>query len=193
MKNLIFIILAILISSCSEKNQGDHITGHFVINGTLPSKQFDGTLVYLVPVIGDNPSNVDSTVIRDGKFTLEGDTERVSILRLGLMNRQKVQELLVVTEKGIITAKLDTNSIGSGTKQNVILQQWKDATIKNNIAYAQLQNAKQKGITGLGIDMFQQNVDKSAARLDSITESIKCSKYTTLSIFMFHITGMKWK
>ena len=188
---LLFVVCGLLLFSCTDKVQNKTTIGHFIIRGTVASRNLDGAKIYLVPAFGDNPSNVDSTIIRNGKFTFEGDTERVSIVRLGMRNRLKSQELLVVTECGHIIANIDTISNGGGTKQNIILQRWKDAQYVRYKNYVNLKNAKIKGKPDMEMFMLQHKLDESSTRIDSIVESIKKSHYNTLKDFFVHVNGWK--
>lgn len=186
MKKLLLLISAVLLVSCSQNKP------KYTINGTLPSKQYDGEFVYLVPAIGDSPSNVDSTFIKDGKFVFTGDTERVSIIRVRPVLRLKLQELLVVTEKGNITVALDTNSIGGGTLQNKLLQQWKTSIFKSTQSFVELQNAKKKSIKGKVLEHLMVEADSSKKATDDLTLNIiHHHRGSTLSNFLSHLTGMK--
>ncbi|MBP7359144.1 MAG: DUF4369 domain-containing protein [Prevotella sp.] len=187
MKKALLFFASILIISCASNN-----TNKFVINGTVPSNKYDGEKVYLVPVINDNPSNVDSTIISNGKFTFKGDTERVSIIRLRPILRLKLQELLVITEKGIITVKLDTNSIGGGTPQNKLMQQWKDAIMNSNLYFAKMQKAKTKGKKGTDLENAINKANSAKEYADSITlRIIHSDKKSTISKFISSMTGKK--
>lgn len=186
MKKLLLLISAALLVSCSQNKP------KYTINGTLPSKQYDGNKVYLVPAEGSNPSNVDSAVIKDGQFVFTGDTERVSIIRLKPILRMKIQELLVVTEKGLITAKLDSNSIGGGTLQNGLLQNWKDLAMKSNRDFAMMQIGKNKGVKGNELALLEKKSFASRSALLVFTKQIiQEHKGSTLSKFLSNMTGEK--
>ena len=127
MKKILLFIAAVMLMSCTSNK------GHkFTINGSVPSTQFDGKKIYLVPYEGSNKSNVDSTIIKDGQFTFQGDTERICIIKTEILQGLDLQDLLVVTEEGDIMVKMDKNSSCHGTKQNEQLQQWKDAIMRKN-------------------------------------------------------------
>ncbi len=186
MKKILLIISAVLLVSCSQNKP------KYTITGTLPSKQYDGNKVYLVPAEGSNPSNVDSTIIKDGRFVFTGDTERVSIIRLKPILRMKIQELLVVTEGGVITAKLDFNSIGGGTSQNNLLQTWKDLALKSNRDFAMMQIAKNKGVNNEELTLLERKYSASHSALLLFTKQvIHEHKSSTLSNFLSNMTGEK--
>jgi hypothetical protein len=102
----------------------------FTIEGKLPSKKYDGQWMYLVPMTGANQKTIDSVKVKDGTFEFKGDSEKIYILRMKPILRLELQELLVITEKGIIKARIDKNSTSGGTPQNEALQQWKDQQMK---------------------------------------------------------------
>lgn len=122
------------VSSCSHQPK-------YVIEGKLPSNEFDGELMYLVPMKGKHPRKVDSVRIQDGAFRFEGDSFVVKVLRSPIRLRMRLQELLVVTEPGIIRVNIDTVSSGGGTPQNDALQTWKEHLSAYNNAIVPLWHA----------------------------------------------------
>ena len=183
-KLLLPITVALLMFSCAKHQP------KFAINGTLPSKEYDGETIYLTPAMDANKSNVDSTIIRDGKFTITGDTERVSILRMKPMLRMKIQEILVVTEAGNVQADLGPNSIGGGTPQNELLQQWKEQVMRCNKDFAMMQAAKIDSTNETDIKAKTEKYNMSDAALKTFTlEIIHKHKGTTLQKFLSNITG----
>lgn len=122
MKNLIYLFAVVCLLSCTGKSL-------YTIEGTLPSHKYDGEWIYLVPMENANRTNVDSFKIKNGYFEFKGDTERISILRMKPLYRLEMQELLVITEKGVIKVSIDKNSVAKGTPQNDALQLWKDKQI----------------------------------------------------------------
>jgi len=123
----------------------------------------DGQKIYLVPMTGANRSNVDSTYAHNGRFVFEGDTERVSIIRLPIRQRMQAQELLVVTEPGVIKVHLDTNSTVSGTAQNQLMQQWKDITIRRNKTSNLYLSANMRKAPKDSIALLKQQADAADA------------------------------
>lgn len=192
MKKILLFAFAIVLFSCKGGNSKQCKTGPFVIQGSVPSRQYEGETVYLVPAIGDNPSNVDSTKIINGKFTFKGDTERVCIVRLKPMLRLKLQDLLVVTEKGTTSVKLGLNSVGGGTRQNMMLQQWKDAIIKSGMDFARYEQVKDSGAREEKIHALLKQSDLSKKNADNLTlKIIRLDTTSTLSKFLTHLTGKR--
>lgn len=123
----------ILGASCGSKSQPDVVPaelgeGGFVIEGQMPAEKFDGACLYLVPMLGPHPRPVDSTFVdQNGRFRFEGNVEQMAVLRLdNHWHERRVQDLLVVTEPGVIHVTLDSVSSGYGTPQNDSLQTIKE-------------------------------------------------------------------
>ncbi len=109
------------------------------IHGAVPDKTKEGIKIFLVPVDGiQDAAHVDSTVIKDGKFSFDKDTTGMYIIRLDYHYRDNVQELLVVTEPGDVNVTIGPNSTTGGTPQNDSLQSWKDRIIRRNMNYNRL-------------------------------------------------------
>lgn len=122
-----------------------HRSPKYVIEGTLPSGEYDGELMYLVPMKGKHPRKVDSVRISNGAFRFEGDSFVMKVLRSPIRHRMKLQELLVVTEPGHIRVDIDTVSSGGGTPQNDALQAWKEHLAEHNNAIVPLWHALRHG------------------------------------------------
>ena len=106
------------------------------------------------------------------------------------MLRMKIQELLVVTEAGNIQADLGPNSIGGGTPQNELLQQWKEQVMRCNKDFAMMQAAKTDSANEMEIKAKTEKYDMSDAALKTFTqEIIHKHKGTTLQKFLSNITG----
>jgi len=100
----------------------------FRIDGTVPDTKFKGSKIYLVALDGPVSKNVDSTIIKDGKFHFEKkpDSLCVTILRVPVNYQNPVEDLVVITESGRLDVVMSSISRGHGTRLNNILQQWKD-------------------------------------------------------------------
>ncbi|MBP7504082.1 MAG: DUF4369 domain-containing protein [Prolixibacteraceae bacterium] len=119
--NKLFTILffVLIISACS----GDR----FTVEGTVTDPLFRGEKVYLVALDGPVSRQVDSTLIREGKFrfSLKADSMEVRILRVAPKYPATIQDLVVIAEKGNLTASLGKVSRGGGTRLNDRLHSWK--------------------------------------------------------------------
>ncbi len=126
MKIILLISILFLFCHCKPQNYT------YEISGSLPSNIYDGELIYLVPFKNASPETVDSTRIKDGKFTFKGNDEEVKILRMRPLLRLAIQELIVITEPGTTYIIADSTSAAYGTPQNEVLQNWKNNLIKTN-------------------------------------------------------------
>lgn len=96
------------------------------IRGTAPT-ECEGLNVYLVPQPFPKAEQVDSTVIRDGRFEFEVDAAEVRICDITISRKSKVpfQRLLVAIEQGELEVVIDEVSTSSGTPLNDELAEWK--------------------------------------------------------------------
>lgn len=96
------------------------------IRGTAPA-ECEGLNVYLVPQPFPKAEQVDSTVIRDGRFEFEVDAAEVRICDITISRKSKVpfQRLLVAVEQGELEVVIDEVSTSSGTPLNDELAEWK--------------------------------------------------------------------
>jgi hypothetical protein len=97
-----------------------------IIRGTAPT-ECEGLNVYLVPQPFPKAEEVDSTVIRNGRFEFVVDAAEVRICDITISRKSKVpfQRLLVVVEQGELDVVIDEVSTGSGTPLNDELAEWK--------------------------------------------------------------------
>lgn len=109
----------------------------YTIQGTLPSLQYDGEWMYLTPM-ENATGRIDSVKISDSTFRFTGCGEEVRVLRLRPELRLGIQELLVVTEPGVICVRADSSGSVTGTPQNDTLQVWKEKREAQLAVYRQL-------------------------------------------------------
>lgn len=98
-----------------------------IIRGTAPS-ECEGLNVYLVPQPFPKAEEVDSTVIREGRFEFRVDASQVRICDITISRKSPVpfQRLLVAIEQGELEVVIDTISVGGGTPMNDDLTEWKN-------------------------------------------------------------------
>lgn len=98
-----------------------------IIRGTAPS-ECEGLNVYLVPQPFPKAEEVDSTVIREGRFEFRVDAsqERMCDITISRKSRVPFQRLLVAIEQGELEVVIDTISVGGGTPMNDDLTEWKN-------------------------------------------------------------------
>ena len=92
----------------------------------------DGEWIFLVPAGPHQDADVDSAIVKGGRFTFTPDSVMVASIRLTMKRRLGLQELLVVTEPGTVKAVISADSHCSGTPQNDSIQVWKDLTMQLN-------------------------------------------------------------
>ena len=136
MKKALFLLAAlsaVMISSCGRDQ--------YRIHGRVTSNDLEGVQIFLVPLGHETAEYVDSVHIRNHEFFFSGDEQRMCEIRLSKYERDKGQNLLVVTEPGDIYVTIGPDSSGGGTPQNDSLQVWKDLTIQRNQVFGPLYDA----------------------------------------------------
>lgn len=126
----------ILLANCQQKEPA----GSCRIHGTIDN-QYNGKLIYLVPITNDSPQNVDSATVKDGHFEFVTDTTMVAKVIMHMRYRFGLQTLLVVAEPGDVNVCIDSISHASGTPQNDSLEMWKGVTEAHNLQMLQLRQA----------------------------------------------------
>lgn len=176
MKNLLIGTILILCLFACQSHDPD-----YVIEGSLPTSRYDGEWIYLAPVENATLLNIDSVKIQDGRFTFRGRGEEMKVLRMRILLRLDFQELLVVTEPGIITARIDSISSAHGTPQNEALQRWKEEKERTD---------------PLAYDLWKQAQEASAEdsirithSLDSLRKQIQTNNYVFLKDQIHHTLG----
>ena len=108
MKYLFIGVFTLLCLFACQSNDSKYI-----IKGTLPTAQQDGEWIYLAPMENASIENIDSTRIENARFTFQGTGEEMKVLRMRILLRLKFQELLVVTEPGVTSVRIDSISSAS--------------------------------------------------------------------------------
>ncbi len=126
MRKIIYSLLSVVclcVVCCSKSKE------EYVIQGSTSQERLNGQRVFLVPYGSptiEDSIGVDSMVIKDGKFEFRGHKgEFLARVTVDKRVRYGTQDLLVVTEPGVITVVIDSTSSGKGTPQNDVLQAWK--------------------------------------------------------------------
>lgn len=127
MRKLLYLLLtafATIMICCTNSKE------EYVIKGSTIQSRLNGKKVFLSPYgkpgIRDS-IGVDSAIIKDGKFEIRGNRgEFLARVTIEINERFGTQDLLVVTEPGVINVVIDSVSSGNGTPQNDALQTWKD-------------------------------------------------------------------
>ncbi len=120
MRNVVSILLLFLWGCQTNDN--------FILRGQLPDQNYDGEIIYLVPLENAGKERVDSTIIKNGSFQFKGFAPgpEIYIIRAKPVLRFNLEELLVVKEAGELQAVIDRSSFVGGTALNDSLQHWKE-------------------------------------------------------------------
>lgn len=188
MQRLLYLFSFLLMVSCAQMDKS------YVIEGKLSGTTYDGEFVFLVPIDGATAETVDSVQIQNGSFRFEGDASDIviRILRTRPLLRLELQELLVVTEPGIIDVVLDSVSVARGTPQNEALQKWKERKRTADFAFGSLnqqireadENKKAK------LKIVLQKFDKEYS--DFNYNFVKENKNTAVGKFVYKMTGFSF-
>ena len=121
MARKVFYILLVLLCAVGCKPSAT-----MVIRGTAPA-ECEGLNIYLVPQPFPKAEQVDSTVIRDGRFEFEVDAAEVRMCDITISRKSPVpfQRLLVMIEPGEVEVEIGEVSMGGGTQLNDELAEWK--------------------------------------------------------------------
>ena len=181
-----YLFLGFLLVSCTAR-QPRHI-----IRGTFAEGNYDGQYMYLVPTENANSKTVDSVVISHGEFVFEVDSEYVAILRLPIRLRENNQELLVVTEPGVTQVVIGRDSRAQGTPQNALMQRWKEATLRRNMAFAAWQMARADSLHHAELPRLRASADSANAAFEACTrQMVRKHRSTTLQRFLSKTTGIE--
>lgn len=106
MKKILFLAVASMTFACAPKNV-------FTVNGTVEDTTLNGAIVYLM---NDAGKAIDSIVIAEGKFTLKGNIDSVTISTVRLPK----QASYVFAEAGTINVAFnaDRSVVSGGTPLN---------------------------------------------------------------------------
>lgn len=98
-----------------------------IIRGTAPA-ECEGLNVYLVPQPFPKAEDVDSTVLRNGKFKFRVDASEVRMCDITISRKSPVpfQRLMVAIEPGELEVVIGEVSSSRGTQLNDELNLWKE-------------------------------------------------------------------
>jgi len=119
-KFLLFCFFSVV--SCTTEN--DSV---LTIRGKI-DKKFDGFNVYFCPQPCPTAENVDSSVVKNGRFRFEipADSSYIADLRISKRAQGYVERLLIAVEPGELEVSLGAPSTSRGTRKNEIIQKWKN-------------------------------------------------------------------
>lgn len=183
--SVLIVLFFVLVISCSNEPR-------FVIQGTVPAGKYEGEWIYSTPAEGNILGRIDSCRINNGRFRFEGDSEEVRIIRLRPVLRFVAEEMLVVTEPGTIHVQVDSVSRIWGTRQNDLVQQWKNYVMRRNTIHRTYLYAYQHQAGEDVMAYLQKEVDSVNQATNAETRSI-IHRYpkSTIAAFFRHLTGLE--
>lgn len=187
MARKVFYILLVLLCAVGCKPSAT-----MVIRGTAPI-ECEGLNVYLVPQPYPKAEQVDSTVIRDGRFEFEVDAAEVRMCDITISRKSPVpfQRLLVMIEPGEVEVEIGEVSMGGGTPLNDELAEWKRvlSTAGNRADELRAEIAKQSDKAV--IDSLKAEMEKAYAEAERRTIEIIENNLNPMGGFLYMVAGRK--
>lgn len=187
MARKVFYILLVLLCAVGCKPSAT-----MVIRGTAPI-ECEGLNVYLVPQPYPKAEQVDSTVIRDGRFEFEVDAAEVRMCDITISRKSPVpfQRLLVMIEPGEVEVEIGEVSMGGGTQLNDELAEWKRvlSTAGNRADELRAEIAKQSDKAV--IDSLKAEMEKAYAEAERRTIEIIENNLNPMGGFLYMVAGRK--
>ena len=150
--------------------------GGYHIRGTVDNEALEGAKIYLVPMFVQDftPEMIDSTYIKNLKFSFRGKEEHAADLRIERPRREGVQHLFIITEPGLTNVVIGADSRSWGTPQNDSIQVYKELCIKHSMECTQLYREGR----------FRENDSVHFAIMDRIKQLMRNTGGTTLCNFL---------
>lgn len=178
MKKITFFltVLTIILVSCQNKNA-------FTIEGSFADDKFDGKLVYLQKIdsmSAQEPTILDSTIIKKNKFTFEGATGDdivlgfVSIGKLGSLLEENAPVGTIIMEPGTIkvTFKENGDVVLGGTPRN---DEYNNVlAAMNNVAALYKEVSDAGGVQAVPLDSEGNDVN---ARMDKLQDDMQKASF----------------
>lgn len=163
-----------------------------IIRGTAPT-ECEGLNVYLVPQPFPKAEEVDSTVIRNGRFEFVVDAAEVRICDITISRKSKVpfQRLLVAVEQGELDVVIDEVSTGSGTPLNDELAEWKRVMSAAGNRADELRAEIAKQSDKAVIDSLKAEMEKAYAEAERRTIEIIENNLNPMGGFLYMVAGRK--
>ncbi len=138
-KSLFLCCLVAIVAVTVECGNTNGNTCH--VSGVAPDSMMEGKWVFLVPFDNATRNNVDSVLVKNGRFEFRSDTQMVAKVLTAFLLQLDVQPLLIVVEPGEVEVTIASTSSAKGTPQNDSLQQWKELTERHNSEMAAFRRA----------------------------------------------------
>ena len=183
----VFYILLVLLCAVGCKPSAT-----LIIRGTAPA-ECEGLNVYLVPQPFPKAEQVDSTVIRDGRFEFEVDASQVRMCDITISRKSKVpfQRLLVVVEQGELEAVIDEVSSSRGTPLNEALNEWKQVMSEAGNRAEVLRQMIALQSDAAVVDSLKAEMEKAYAEAERRTIEIIENNLNPMGGFLYMVAGRK--
>ncbi|ASV32046.1 TlpA disulfide reductase family protein [Maribacter cobaltidurans] len=148
MRNLLLLLFGLILTqSCNQSPEG------FTINGSLRGDLEDGTQVFLKTIgEGNQPIEVDTTTIKEGKFEFTGTSEKPELYYIFVDNTKGYTA--VILENGEIEFEASIDSLGfaeiGGTPQNDYFSNYMEESRKISLQAKSIQEDLQRATTSGG-------------------------------------------
>ena len=187
MARKVFYILLVLLCAVGCKPSAT-----MVIRGTAPI-ECEGLNVYLVPQPFPKAEQVDSTVIRDGRFEFEVDAAEVRMCDITISRKSPVpfQRLLVMIEPGEVEVEIGEVSMGGGTQLNDELAEWKRVLSTAGNRADELRAEISEQSDQAVIDSLKTEMEKAYAEAERRTIEIIENNLNPMGGFLYMVAGRK--
>ena len=187
MARKVFYILLVLLCAVGCKPSAT-----MVIRGTAPI-ECEGLNVYLVPQPYPKAEQVDSTVIRDGRFEFKVDAAEVRMCDITISRKSKVpfQRLLVAVEQGELETVIGEVSSSRGTPLNDTLNQWKQVMSDAGNRAEVLRQMIALQSDAAVIDSLKAEMEKAYAEAERRTIEIIENNLNPMGGFLYMVAGRK--
>ena len=187
MARKVFYILLVLLCAVGCKPSAT-----MVIRGTAPI-ECEGLNVYLVPQPYPKAEQVDSTVIRDGRFEFKVDASQVRMCDITISRKSKVpfQRLLVAVEQGELETVIGEVSSSRGTPLNDTLNQWKQVMSDAGNRAEVLRQMIALQSDAAVVDSLKAEMEKAYAEAERRTIEIIENNLNPMGGFLYMVAGRK--
>ena len=187
MARKVFYILLVLLCAVGCKPSAT-----MVIRGTAPA-ECEGLNIYLVPQPFPKAEQVDSTVIRDGRFEFKVDASQVRMCDITISRKSPVpfQRLLVAVEQGELEVVIDEVSTSSGTPLNDELAEWKRVMSAAGNRADELRAEISEQSDQAVIDSLKAEMEKAYAEAERRTIEIIENNLNPMGGFLYMVAGRK--
>ena len=187
MARKVFYILLVLLCAVGCKPSAT-----MVIRGTAPI-ECEGLNVYLVPQPYPKAEQVDSTVIRDGRFEFKVDAAEVRMCDITISRKSKVpfQRLLVAVEQGELETVIGEVSSSRGTPLNDTLNQWKQVMSDAGNRAEVLRQMIALQSDAAVVDSLKAEMEKAYAEAERRTIEIIENNLNPMGGFLYMVAGRK--